>query len=214
MTADNLRPMTDQPEDEASSRRSKILAAAAELFAQQGFDGTSFGAVASAAEVKKSLVQYHFDSKERLWQESIRYVWAQRDQALPRYLQQSSGEQNSAQMIRNLCRIILQFTFDHPQWVKLMFQEASKPGPRLDWMVETCFKQDFANGKEMIELAQKQGLLPNVDAMDLLHILSGALIYLVNVAPISERVLAEKLNSPAYIDRHIDTLMCLLQTTK
>jgi TetR/AcrR family transcriptional regulator len=49
-----------------SSRRRRILAAAADIFAQQGFDGASFGAVASAAEVKKSLVQYHFDSKERL----------------------------------------------------------------------------------------------------------------------------------------------------
>jgi TetR/AcrR family transcriptional regulator len=103
------------------------------------------------------------------------------------------------------------FTFDLPQWVKLMFQEASTPGPRSDWMVETCFKQDFAKGKAMIELAQQQGMLPEVNPMDLLGVLSGALIYLVNVAPISERVLAEKPNSPQYIDRHINTLMCLPQ---
>ena len=200
-------------EDESSSRRSKILSAAADLFAQQGFDGTSLGAVASAAEVKKSLVQYHFDSKEKLWQESIRYVWTLRDAALPRYLEEFSGGEgrDGATMVRDLCRNILQFSFDHPQWIKLMFQEASTPGPRLDWMVETCFKKDFSEGKAMVQLAQQQGLLPQVDAMDLLHILSGALIYLVNVAPISERVLAEKPNSPQYIDRHIDTLMCLLQ---
>lgn len=92
-----------------SSRRSRILAAAVDLFAQQDFDGTSFGAVASATEVKKFLVQYHFDSKERLWQESIRYVWKLRGEALPRYLQESSPTdgQDREQMVRELCRIIL-----------------------------------------------------------------------------------------------------------
>ena len=52
-----------------------------------------------------------------------------------------------------------------------------------------------------------------VDAMELFHILSGALIYLVNVAPISQRVLGENPNSEQYIDRHINTLVCLLQGT-
>ena len=215
MKAADQKKLTTQNEDESSSRRSKILTTAADVFAQQGFDGTSFGTVAQAADVKKSLVQYHFKSKEKLWQESIHWVWKQRDQALPKYLQKTSlndGNDN-AQMVRELCKQILQFTFDHPQWVKLMFQEASTPSPRLDWMVETFFKKDFANGKAVIELAQQQNLLPKVDAMDLLHILSGALIYLVNVAPISQRVLGENPNSEKYIDRHIHTLVCLLQGT-
>ena len=209
--ADQKLPITTNEDD--FSRRSKILAAAADVFAQQGFDGTSFGAVAKAADVKKSLVQYQFKNKDNLWQESIHWVWKQRDQALPKYLQKShlNEDNDNSQMVRELCKQILQFTFDHPQWIKLMFQEASTPGPRLDWMVATFFKKDFSDGKAVIELAQQQNLLPKVNAMDLLHILSGALIYLVNVAPISERVLGENPNNEQYIDRHINTLMCLLQ---
>lgn len=46
--------------------------------------------------------------------------------------------------------------------------------------------------------------------MDLLHIWSGALIDLVNVAPITERVLGVKANSEAYAEHHIDTLMAIL----
>ncbi len=214
-TVDRKAPATTS-EDDALSRRSRILAAAADIFAQQGFDGTSLGTVANAAKVKKSLVQYHFKSKENLWQESIHWVWEQRDHALPKYLLKlpSADTADTSQMVRDLCKQILTFTFDQPQWVKLMFQEASKPGPRLDWMVDTFFKKDFSDGKAMIEAAQQQGLLPHVNAMDLLHILSGALIYLVNVAPISERVLGEKPNSTKYIDRHINTLMHLLQNAK
>ena len=43
-------------DDSRASKRRQILAAAAELFAQQGYDGTSIGAVAEAAKVQKSLV--------------------------------------------------------------------------------------------------------------------------------------------------------------
>jgi AcrR family transcriptional regulator len=52
--------------DHKHQRRISILVAAADLFAQRGFDGTSMGAVAELAEVKKSLIQYHFASKEIL----------------------------------------------------------------------------------------------------------------------------------------------------
>lgn len=195
-------------------RRENILQSAAKLFGQLGFDGTSFSAVAECAGEQKSLVQYHFENKDVLWRETVAYVWQQRNDALPRYLDdvalQQNTENDQEQMIRDLCRRLLQFTFDHPEWVKIMFQEASTPGPRLDWMVEQFLNSDFTEGQAMIELGQSRNLLPKVDAMNLLHILSGALIYLVNVAPITERVLGVQPNTQDYIEQHIDTLMNIL----
>jgi AcrR family transcriptional regulator len=196
-----------------NERREKILQHAAKLFAQIGFEGTSFSAVADAAQEKKSLVQYHFENKDILWRESVSYIWQKRNDALPRYLDDLSLHQEadaSPQIIRDLCRCLLHFTFDQPQWVKIMFQESSTPGPRLDWLVEQFLRDDFSQGQAMIELGQKLNLLPRVNPMDLLHILSGALIYLINVAPITERVLGVNPNSEAYIDQHIDTLMGIL----
>ncbi len=62
----------------------------------------------------------------------------------------------------------------------------------------------------MIELGQNRNLLPKVDSMDLLHILSGTLIYLVNIAPITERILGIQPNTRNYIEQHVDTLMNIL----
>jgi AcrR family transcriptional regulator len=206
--------MTNQPGSNKNQRREKILKSAARLFGQVGFDGTSFSLVADYADEKKSLVQYHFASKDDLWKESVTYVWNQRNNVLPRYLddvaKQGGNAADQKQMIRELCRILLQFTFDQPEWVKIMFQESSTPGPRLDWLVEEFIGADFEQGQAMIELAQQQNLLPRVDSLDLLHILSGALIYLVNVAPITERVLGKNPNSKEYMDQHIDTLIRIL----
>ncbi len=46
--------------------RDKIIEAATELFARQGFHGTSISAIAGAAEISKGLMYNYFDSKESL----------------------------------------------------------------------------------------------------------------------------------------------------
>ncbi|WP_295873468.1 TetR family transcriptional regulator [uncultured Zhongshania sp.] len=203
-----------KPASKSNQRRENVLQAAAKLFGQMGFDGTSFSIVAEQAGEQKTFVQYHFDNKEVLWKEAVAYVWRQRNNALPRYIEdislQRKNSADKSEMIRDLCRRILQFTFDNPEWVKIMFQESSMPGPRLDWLVEEFLGTDFIEGRAMIELAQHRGLLPKVDSMDLLHILSGALIYLVNVAPITERILGVEPSSKEYMEHHIDTLMRIL----
>jgi AcrR family transcriptional regulator len=48
--------------------RQKILEAAFDEFATRGFSATSIAGIASRAKVQKSLVQYHFGTKDELWQ--------------------------------------------------------------------------------------------------------------------------------------------------
>jgi AcrR family transcriptional regulator len=51
--------------------RAAILEAAFDAFAATGFAGASIADVAELANVPKSLVQYHFGSKEELWQACV-----------------------------------------------------------------------------------------------------------------------------------------------
>ena len=43
--------------------KQKILNVAGELFAENGFDGTSVDSIANAAGVNKALIYYHFKDK-------------------------------------------------------------------------------------------------------------------------------------------------------
>ena len=193
-----------------SCRRTAILEAAAELFGREGFEGTSMKAVANAAGEKKTLVQYHFRYKQQLWEETVAHVWKQRDEALSTVMTIASDDFSALETMEDLCRYILKFTFANPTWVKIMFQEASTPGPRLDWMVEKFFINDFAEGKGVVELAQSRGVLPDLDPMHLLYTLSGALIYLVNVAPIIEKVTGLGVADDDSIDQYVATLLQVL----
>lgn len=78
------------------STKDRILGAAEELFAQQGFAGTSLREVTSRADVNIAAVNYHFGSKENLVNEVFRRrmdeMSAQRLQALKAAVAGHPGE--------------------------------------------------------------------------------------------------------------------------
>ena len=51
--------------------RQEICRSAVSVFADLGFHGASYEKIASRAGVRKSLVQYHFPTKEELWHEAF-----------------------------------------------------------------------------------------------------------------------------------------------
>ena len=60
------------PRKSARTRRA-ILDAAARLFARQGYTGTNLAEIAAAAGIKTGSLYYHFDSKEELVGEVLRF---------------------------------------------------------------------------------------------------------------------------------------------
>ena len=53
----------------AEERRNEILDAAAELFKQKGFDGTSTGDILEKVGIARGTLYYHFKSKEDIMKE-------------------------------------------------------------------------------------------------------------------------------------------------
>lgn len=202
-------------QDDKHSSRQEILNAAATLFSEQGYNGTSFAAVAKASYQSKALVQYHFSSKENLWKSAVRFLWEQRNNALPRYLDEQFlaqlDDEAQNQMIRQLCCGLIRFTADNPQWMKIMYLECSIPGPRLDWMVSEFIQQDLASGIALVELAQQRHLLPPADPMSVLYILGGTVIHYVSVAPITQRAMGIDPFCNEQVDRYVDNFIRILQ---
>jgi AcrR family transcriptional regulator len=54
-------------------KRSQILIAAEELFAEKGFDGTSVRDIAHLAGVNLAMISYYFGSKEKLFEALVEY---------------------------------------------------------------------------------------------------------------------------------------------
>ena len=189
--------------------RQRILSAAIEGFAEFGFDACSLAEIARRSRIKKALVQYHFETKEKLWKAAIEQLWTTMRQTLPGQLSATplAADQTS---LRFVLRQIIHFARDNPAWVGIMFREAATPGPRLDWFIDKYLKQDFEEGTEFIRQAQLQGLLPAGSAIHLLHIISGALTYLLIVSPLTERATGIDITSDASLDTLVELLIDLL----
>jgi TetR/AcrR family transcriptional regulator len=198
-------------EQQKKQTQHSILTAAIEGFAEFGFETCSLAEIAKRSQVKKALIQYHFGTKEQLWKQAIGQLWGDMRESLPHQLSQIPTQTGESQL-RFVFRQIIRFARDNPGWVGIMFREAATPGPRLDWFVDNYLKQDFKEGTEFIQLAQQQGLLPAGSAIHLLHIISGALTYILVVSPLTQRATGIDITSNDSLDTLVDLLIQLLMS--
>lgn len=190
--------------------RQRILEAATRSFALQGYGASSIDAIARAAGVKKALVQYHFKTKDNLWKSAVAQLWASRDSELPPY-KGSDGDTPQASQALAVYQQVVAFTRTQPAWLHIMFHEAAQPGPRLQWLLDHCLRSDFELGIAFVQQAQRDGIMPEGHPLDLLLMMSGALTYLLMVAPLTQRVTGEDYTAEDTLERYLQTFSRMLQ---
>ena len=63
-----LMPTADTKLRDAQATKQKLLRAALASFSTQGYAATSTRHIETAAGVKRGLINYHFSSKQALWE--------------------------------------------------------------------------------------------------------------------------------------------------
>lgn len=113
----------------ADHSRARIRAAAADLFAAQGFDGTTVDAIAAAAQVNKAMVYYHFADKLALY----RAILSDMFEAIAAGLGgvRASGGRPDDQ-IRAYVQVLRQAGLDRPYFAALWLREIAENGRHLD----------------------------------------------------------------------------------
>jgi AcrR family transcriptional regulator len=136
--------------------RSRILAAAIEVFSACGFDGSSLRHIGERAGVQHQLVVYHFKTKDGLWRAAIATFFTQigaRRQAWAA-LRQAQG---AAAALRQLVREFVHFTAERPQYHRIATFEGRTDSERLRWLVEAYVRPFYAISAELIGAAQGAG---------------------------------------------------------
>jgi len=82
--AQNL-PIRDQ-------RRHELIRATIAVIARQGYTGTTLAQVAKQAGVATGLVNFHFQSKERLFRETFLHLSAEYEEVWLRHLEEAGGD--------------------------------------------------------------------------------------------------------------------------
>lgn len=189
-----------QPPDAAA----KILDAALQAFAANGFDGATTREIARSAGVPLGLIQYHFGGKLKLWQAAVERAFDEIRLDLDlEEAAHSSTEPDGIGVLRAGIRAHVRYVGAHPEFARLMYDEGKRRGPRMRWIVDRHTKPMFERITPMISHLQSLGRLPaDVAPEHFVYALLGSINTYFHQAEELRRITGKNANSPSEIEAH------------
>lgn len=107
--------------------REKLINAAGEVFAQEGFDAATVRSICQKAGANLAAINYHFGDKERLYFEAVKVAHC-RHEGVPdfNWTPETPPEQKLSDLIHNMMRMML--ATESPSWhLDLVMREMARP---------------------------------------------------------------------------------------
>lgn len=196
-------------EAQRAAKRDAVLDAAITLFAGRGFEGTTLPAITAACGVPVPLIIYHFRSKDELWRDSVDEIY-RRLKAHVASFERAIAQATGTEFYRANIRAHITAVAAHPEYMRILFQEGTQDSERLVWLVNKHQSRMTALLTTLIERAQREGYVPEMDLVHAKFIFSGAFILPIALAAEYRLVGGVDPLDPGFVDRHIDTCIRLL----
>lgn len=189
-------------------KRNRILAAAAQEFAERGFDGASTRSIAERAGLRHALVIYHFETKLGIWQAVMHYVINWYQEAFTQRLAGLHGVDDVTKL-RLLQADFIRIGAQHPELHWLMSHEAGHGGERLDWLLENVLKDSFRLFIDLITAAQDAGRYIKGDPTHLHYLFLGAAARIFMLASEVEAMTGRSPFTPEFVEEHVEMCQAL-----
>lgn len=155
----------------------RLLDAAVEAFAENGFKATSTRNIAQRASVHHPLIAYHFKSKEELWRASADRVFGGLKQALDDAVANPTEETRKARMAA-MIRAYVRYAAEQPALHRFLVVESARPSPRLDWLVHRYLRPFITAAVADMRELQQSGVATRGNPallVNMMRILAGGL---------------------------------------
>ena len=191
--------------------RSRLLHAAADVFAEFGFEGASLRAIADTAGVSFQLIAYYFGSKEELWVATVDFLFE-------RYLETGKGlgftpSGNLAEQFHNHLRLLLTDMLQRPQLRKIWIAGVSRRTARA---ITTSFGRRSRHALRTLALPYLQevvrlGIVERFTAEEIGLLFScGRARATWSIPHFVEHTLGLPAGSPKSVERQIDLIFAIL----
>jgi TetR/AcrR family transcriptional regulator len=192
----------------ADPTRDRIVAAAADLFSERSFEGATTRQIALRAGVAQPLLNYHFRSKEALWQASVDSLFELLNQTLAERVTGLRGvdEVMSAKL---LVREFITFSARNPQLHRIIMQESKADGSRMDYLVDHV-RPIYERTVDLFADLAREGAVPPIPPTHLYYILTGAGPTMFVLAPECRRLSGLDPTADDVIEAHADAVCRLL----
>ena len=193
----------------ADATRDRIVAAATDLFAERSFDGASTRDIAGRAGVTQPLLNYHFRSKDELWQATVDSLFDRLNRTMAERARGLRGvdEVTTAKL---LLREFVVFSARHPQLHRIITQESKADGARMDYLVDRHVRPIYERTVELFESLARAGAVPDIAPAHLYYIVTGAGPTMFVLGPECQRLTSLDPSDEAVIQAHADAVCLLL----
>lgn len=164
MSADATSELVDfdgESQRSADTTRNRLLAAAAEVFAERGYDGTRVQEIARRAGLTTGAIYANFSGKTDLLLEAVRRYGGEQ---LEELLQGSRRDKSTLDLLTELGTDLA--TSADRATSELLFEAfaASRRDPQVGRFLSAQFKKDYSRLHDVIERIRDEGMLaPDVD---------------------------------------------------
>jgi TetR/AcrR family transcriptional regulator len=187
------RKKADDPE-----ARARIAAAAEELFAERGFDGTAIRDIAQKAGVNGAMIHYYFGNKEGLYRAMLEGA-ASRVRAL---LIETTGKSGSTnERLAAFVEAYAQYTLNQPNLARILYREMLTGAKHIKQVAQQYAATNYSMLKELIAQGIKRGELRGVDAELAPISLMGMVVIFQFLRPIISIALGATQYDKKFVDR-------------
>src|SRR5579885_2465266 len=157
--------MTGPAGSSAEDTRERLIRAAAHLFAERGYEGTSVKELAQEASVNVSLVSYHFGGKEGLFRSGLEQFGKEGLGMAERILK----EPHSAEELQIRLRLFIEEAYRlhlaQPDHCRIIHRECDLQQSIAQDVFRNTFHRIFEALATFVESARRNGLLrEDIDA--------------------------------------------------
>lgn len=159
--------------------RAAILAAAARLFAEQGYRGTHLRAVAAEVGIQKATIFHHFANKRALYAAVVDQGRGETEAIVGRFLGAEGGWRERA---RALLGAYVDLVAAHPEQTKILLRQSLGDAPE-GWAVDHDADRLLVLATAFIAEGQRAGAFVPLDPVTLILGVVGMVAFLFTAAP-------------------------------
>jgi len=190
--------------------RERILAAALQEFAARGFDGARTREIAARAGANLGLIKYYFNGKEQLWKAAVARAFTELQAGFAESARPSADGDDTLAWLDGALRQFVHFVARHPEFMRLMNDEAKRDSPRMRWLADRFVRPMSEALRAHLERARGEGLVAPIPAVSLHYIVLGAAGLIFSQAPECLYITGVDPTDAQFADRHADALIELL----
>ncbi len=181
-------------------------------FAAKGFDGASTRSIAERVDAFQPQINYHFASKEALWEAAVDHLFGMLANAFADLPPLDTAEDpiTLGHHVAEALRRFVHFAAAHPELNRIMVHEGTADSDRMRWMADRHVRAWHGNITAAWRSLREAGVAAPLDPDRVYWVIVGASsLPFVNAAEV-RALSGDEPTDPSWVDGHADDSVAML----